>query len=74
MTHFAENFLKADHEFKFGLELSHGSGEGLDGIPGGVSYYDYEGMPYTAYFSDTSVTGSQATGFGVFAEDRRSGR
>ncbi len=69
VTHYAEDFLNADHEFSVGMQFTHGSGKGLDGIPGGVSYDDYAGMPDTAYFNDANVYGGQVRSLGVFAED-----
>ncbi len=58
ITHFAEEFLDANHELKFGVQFVRASSEGIDGVPGGVQYFDFDGAPDRASFQDTSISKS----------------
>ena len=69
ITHFAEEFLDANHELKFGVQFVRASSEGIDGVPGGVQYYDFNGAPDRALFQDTSISKSTVRTVGMFAED-----
>jgi hypothetical protein len=50
-THYAEDFIRGDHDFKFGAEIERSSNRlhfGYAG-PNHVKYSDYGGQPYLAY-------------------------
>jgi hypothetical protein len=49
LSHFAEDFLAGDHDFKFGVQYAHGNVKNQGGYSGGLSYatYAYEYYGYT---------------------------
>jgi outer membrane receptor protein involved in Fe transport len=69
LTHYAQDFLEADHDFKFGVQFVRGGHDGFYGYPGGVSYYDYAGEPYLGWFRKPFSYGSELRNLGAFAED-----
>jgi len=69
LTHYAGDFLGVSHEFKFGLQFTHGSDRWIYGYPGGVQYYDYAGEPYIAYIAEPDTAGGVVRRVGLFAED-----
>ncbi len=69
LSHYATDFLGADHDFKFGVQFVHGISRQFYLYPGGAHYYDYNGEPYYAYFRQPYTYGGQFRDFGVFAED-----
>lgn len=50
LSHFAEDFLAGDHDFKFGIQYARGRADSKYGYSGGVVYADYtyyyDGIPY----------------------------
>ncbi len=52
VSHFAEDFLLGDHEFKFGVIYNHGYAGWKWGYNSNVYYYDWDGEPYYAFFMD----------------------
>jgi outer membrane receptor protein involved in Fe transport len=50
VSHFAEDFVAGDHDFKFGVQYSRGRADSRSGYSGGVVYatytYYYNGTPY----------------------------
>jgi hypothetical protein len=69
LTHFASDFLGADHDFKFGSQFVHGSTNTLYAYTGGAHFYTYNGAPYYAYFREPYVYGGSFRNVGMFAED-----
>jgi outer membrane receptor protein involved in Fe transport len=69
VTHYANDFLGADHDFKFGGQFVHGSTRSLYGYTGGTHLYTYNGEPYYAYSREPYVYGGQFRNVGLFAED-----
>jgi outer membrane receptor protein involved in Fe transport len=69
VTHYAQDFLQGNHEFKFGVQYSHGYSDEIWGYPGGVIYYDWYGYPYAAYFRLPSHYGGAIDQLGVFVDD-----
>ncbi|MGH9390012.1 MAG: TonB-dependent receptor plug domain-containing protein, partial [Vicinamibacteria bacterium] len=69
LTHYARDFLEAEHDFKFGVQFVRGGHDGFYGYPGGAFYYDYAGEPYLAYFREPFRYGGESHNLGVFAED-----
>ena len=68
-SHYATDFLGADHDFKFGLQWVYGATTTFYGYPGGIRYYDYDSEPYYAYMREPYNVGGQFRNTGVFAED-----
>lgn len=50
LTHNVENFIKGSHDLKFGVEIEKATGGGESKITGNVTYYDWDGQPYSASF------------------------
>lgn len=48
LTHNLVDFIRGSHELKFGLEVEKAIGGGESKITGGVTYYDWDGQPYSA--------------------------
>jgi hypothetical protein len=69
VSHYAENFLKGHHEFKAGVQYSHGYSDLLWGYIGGVEYYDWMNEPYMAYFRNPSHYGGVTDQLGFFVDD-----
>jgi hypothetical protein len=69
MTHYASDFLGADHDFKFGGQFVHGATNQFYAYTGGAHYYTYNGAPYYAYFREPYVYGGEFKNLGMFAED-----
>jgi len=68
-SHFAENFLQADHDFKVGVQYNRGSLEAMGGYPGGGYYVDYYGEPYYLYVQQQYSYGGIVDKLGVFLDD-----
>jgi len=82
LSHYADDFIKGDHDFKFGMELERSTLRSRFGYPTGVWFYDnygyyddpgteeYDYVPYTqgyyGYSYDLSGTIERQT---VFAQD-----
>ncbi len=69
LTHFADRFLGASHDFKFGVQWVNGYHRDFHGYPGGALYYDYAGQPYLAYFREPYSSAGEFRNWGLFAED-----
>lgn len=69
LTHFADDFIKGNHEFKFGVQYNHGYSKSIEGYIGGVAYYDSFGKPYEAYFRVPGHKGGVVDQLGFFAQD-----
>ena len=46
LSHHARDFIKGDHDFKFGIEYEHSNGDTVDGWNGDAYYYDGLGQNY----------------------------
>jgi len=68
-SYFAEDFLGGDHEFKVGVQYSHGDTRYSSGYAGEGYYYDYYGLPYYFYQRDVYYVGSAEKSFGGFVDD-----
>ena len=69
LSHYASDFLSADHDFKFGVQLGFAKDEAVGVIPFNARYYDYGGYPYYAIFRDPYAYGGASRSLGLFAED-----
>jgi len=69
LSHYATDFLGADHDFKFGAQFVGAGDQELWGFPGGAVYYDYYGGSYLAYFRQPYTYGGQSRSLGAYVED-----
>jgi hypothetical protein len=69
VSHYATDWLGADHDFKFGVQWTTGKSRQFYLYPGGAHYYDYAGEPYYGYFRQPYTYGGKSNMLGVFAED-----
>jgi TonB dependent receptor-like, beta-barrel len=68
-TYYAENFLRSEHEFRFGVQYSYGSVLTNSGIgPNGMYEYNYDGEHYRAYQAPYQYGGINKD-FGFFVDD-----
>ncbi|HSE40422.1 MAG TPA: TonB-dependent receptor, partial [Acidobacteriota bacterium] len=68
-TYYADQFLKSDHEFKFGVQYSRGSALTNRGIGANGFYtYSYYGTLYRVY-QDPFVYGAENKELGIFIDD-----
>lgn len=69
VSHFANDFLAGDHDFRFGVQFQQGGNDYISAVSGGVKYYDYNGAPYLAYFQTPYHYAASMWTTGVFADD-----
>jgi len=69
LTHFADDLLAGDHEFKFGVQYNRGTSDTYGGYGGGKYYYDYAGEPYYLFMQDTNRYGGTVKNIGGFIDD-----
>jgi outer membrane receptor protein involved in Fe transport len=69
LSHFAEDFLKGDHEFKMGIQYNNGGQGSVCAYSGGKLYYDYGGYPYLLYTQQPFYYGGRVDNLGVFFDD-----
>jgi hypothetical protein len=69
VSHFADDFIKGNHEFKAGVQYTRGTNKAIGSYSGGVVYYLYYGEPYSAYFQDPYSDGESVNKLGVFIDD-----
>ena len=75
LTHYAEDFIQGDHDFKFGMEFEHGKVRNRYGFtgPNAMYYVDYVGYgytgPYLAYQYEGYDTNTSYTRVEEFAQD-----
>jgi len=76
LSHFADDFIKGNHEFKVGVQFARGSSTGIYSYSGGAVYYDYDAYnawpgwyPYAAYFQNPYNYGSSVIKVGAFVDD-----
>jgi outer membrane receptor protein involved in Fe transport len=69
LTHYADDFLAGDHEFKAGVQFNRGTSDTYGGYSAGKYYYDWDGYPYYLYVQDTNRYGGTVVNTGVFIDD-----
>ncbi len=69
LTRNADDFIRGSHDFKFGVQYSQGTNLVNQGLPGGVSYLDYYGLPYQMTVRNTSSVEGRVRSTGAFAQD-----
>lgn len=68
-SHFADDFLGGDHEFKVGVQYTKGKSEWDGGYSGGKWYYLYYGYPYYLYEYDPFMYGATSNAIGAYIDD-----
>lgn len=69
VSHYAQNFIKGSHDFKFGIEYEHSNADRKEYYPGGMYYYDYYGAPYYRYLWDGYDSLGRTRRVSAFAQD-----
>lgn len=69
LSYFADDFLKGDHDFRFGAQYTNAGSNYIYAYTNGVKYFDYAGEPYLAYFQLPYHIGANVNSIGVFADD-----
>ena len=69
VSHFADDFLQGDHEFKFGVIYNHSWAGWKWGYHSNVYYYDWDGYPYFAFFMDPEEYGGVTNRISAFLDD-----
>lgn len=69
LSHFAEDFIAGDHNFKVGVQYNRGKDVWAGSYSGGKFYYDYGGEPYLLYEWPPFHYGNQTDSFGAFFDD-----
>ncbi len=69
VSHFAEDFLGGDHEFKFGAVYQTASAGWKWGYHSGVYYYDWDGSPSYAFYMDPEEYGGVTNRISAFLDD-----
>jgi hypothetical protein len=71
LTHYAEDFIRGSHDFKFGVEVERSSSRNRAGYTGAnhIVYWDYQGMNYVAYQYEGYDTKTGYTRLEGFVQD-----
>jgi hypothetical protein len=69
VSHYADDFIRGHHDFKFGVQYTRGSAKNIGSYSGGVVYYLYDGAPYCANFQAPYSDGESVNKLGVFLDD-----
>jgi outer membrane receptor protein involved in Fe transport len=68
-SYYADDFLKGDHDFRFGVQYANAGNDYIYAYTNGVKYYDYAGYPYLAYRQLPYHIGADVNSLGVFVDD-----
>jgi hypothetical protein len=69
LTHYAQEFLGGDHEFKFGVQYNHGYSKAVWWYFSGKFYYDWEEYPYVQYYRLPALYAGVVNQIGAFVDD-----
>ncbi len=69
LTHFADDFLLGDHEFKVGAVYNHSWAGWKWGYHSNAYYYDWDGYPYFAFFMNPEEYGGVSNRISAFIDD-----
>jgi hypothetical protein len=71
VSHYAEDFIKGSHDFKFGVEAERSFVRNRFGYTGKdhIRYWDYYGQPYLAYQYEGYDTNTRYTRLEAFVQD-----
>lgn len=70
LSHYAEDFLGANHDFKVGVQFDKGESHPAGGYPGGAYYFDQDGQPWRVYQRQPHHYGGRVQGIGIFVDDK----
>lgn len=68
ISHYAQDFITGEHDFKFGVEYEHSNAARDDRYSGGIYYYDFYG-PYLRYIWEGYNTNTTINQVSTFAQD-----
>jgi hypothetical protein len=69
VSHFADDFLQGDHEFKFGAIYNRSSAGWKWGYNSNKYYYDWDGYPYFVFYMDPEEYGGVSNRISAFLDD-----
>jgi hypothetical protein len=69
VSHHASNFIKGEHDFKFGIEYEHSDANRTETYTGGIYYLDYYGAPYYRYLWEGYDSFGRIRRTSAFAQD-----
>jgi hypothetical protein len=69
VSHYAEDFLGGDHEFKFGVIYNHGYAGWKWGYNGNMYFWDWDGSPSYAFYMDPEEYGGVLNRISSFLDD-----
>jgi outer membrane receptor protein involved in Fe transport len=69
ISYYADDFLKGDHDFRFGVQYTNAGNDYISGLTNGRLYYDYDGAPYTVYLQLPYHYGANVNSIGFFVDD-----
>jgi outer membrane receptor protein involved in Fe transport len=69
LSYYADDFIKGDHDFRFGVQYTNAGNDYISAYTNGVKYYDYNNAPYAAYFQLPYHYGANVNSIGFFADD-----
>jgi hypothetical protein len=69
VSHFADDFLQGDHEFKFGAIYQHQYAGWNWGYNGNKYYYDWYGYPYYVFYMNPEEYGGFTNRISAFIDD-----
>lgn len=70
LSHYAEDFLGANHDLKIGVQYDKGQSHPAGGYPGGAYYLDQDGQPWRVYQQEPHHFGGEVQGIGLFVDDK----
>ncbi len=69
LTHYADDFIKGSHDFKFGVQILRSFDTSFWKYSGDVYYYDYYGEAYYAVYSESAAYGATVDSNAGFIND-----
>jgi outer membrane receptor protein involved in Fe transport len=70
LSHYASNFIKGDHDFKFGMEVERSTVQNRYGYTTGVWFYDHPSYGYsTGYYGHGYNVHARSTRLSTYAQD-----
>jgi outer membrane receptor protein involved in Fe transport len=69
VSHHARDFIRGDHDFKFGVEYERSNAHQIANYAGGMWYYDYLGAPYYRVLWEGYDLSTDLNRLSAFAQD-----
>jgi hypothetical protein len=70
LSHYANNFLIGNHDFKFGVQYECSHLDSVDGFNGNMLYIDRDGSPYRRILNEVYPLEATFTTISTFAQDQ----